>query len=309
MSRVRWTKHGHVFVPDGSRAWARHYAFPPTPVWRADGRLRLYVCFCDEHTVGRIGWVDVDPDDPARVLGVSEEPVLDIGRPGAFDENGVLPTCVLEVGDELWMYYVGYQLGHKLPYFQFEGLAVSRDGGASFERRQRVPVIDRSDAEMTNRTSAFVRQAAGGGFEMWYVGGTDWTEVDGKPLPVYNMRHLRSDDGVRWPDEGEVCLDFSTDDEHAFGRPWVSVRPDGTQWMFYSLRTRAKGYRIGYAESPDGLAWTRRDADVGIDVGPEPWESEEIAYAAVVDHGDTTYLFYNGNERGKTGFGYATLSS
>jgi hypothetical protein len=29
----------------------------------------------------------------------------------------------------------------------------------------------------------------------------------------------------------------------------------------------------------------------------------------VVDRGDTTYLFYNGNERGKTGFGYATLSS
>ena len=29
----------------------------------------------------------------------------------------------------------------------------------------------------------------------------------------------------------------------------------------------------------------------------------------MVDYDDTTYLFYNGNERGKTGFGYATLDS
>jgi predicted GH43/DUF377 family glycosyl hydrolase len=304
---MHWTKRGRIYVPDGTLAWARHYAFPPTPVWRPDGTLRLYVCFCDEHTVGRVGWVDVDPDDPGRVLGVSREPVLDIGRPGAFDENGLLPTCVVDVDGELWMYYVGYQLGDKLPYFQFEGLAISRDGGESFQRRQRVPVTDRSDTEMVNRTSAFVRRDAQGGFEMWYVGGSDWTEVDGKPLPVYNMRHMRSPDGVHWPDRGDVCLDFSSEDEHAFGRPWVSVRPDGTQWMFYSLRTRAKGYRLGLATSPDGLAWTRRDAEVGIDVGPEAWDSQEIAYASLVDHGDTTYLFYNGNERGKTGFGYATL--
>ena len=61
---------------------------------------------------------------------------------------------------------------------------MSRDEGATFQRKQRVPVTDRS-TELSNRTSAFVRREPAGGFEMWYVGGSDWTEVDCKPLPVY----------------------------------------------------------------------------------------------------------------------------
>jgi hypothetical protein len=304
---MRWRKYGRVYVPDGGQAWAQHHAFPPTPLARPDGSLRLYMAFCDERTVGRVGWVDVDPEQPSRILGVAAEPVLDIGHPGAFDENGVLPTSVIRVGDEIWMYYVGYQLGHQVTYFQFEGLAVSRDGGDRFERHQRVPVIDRSDAELVNRTSAFVRQTPVGDFEMWYVAGSDWTTVDGKPLPVYDMRYLRSADGVIWPPTGEICIELEGEDEHALGRPWVITRDDGSREMFYSVRTRSKDYRIGYATSDDGRNWTRRDADVGIDVSADGWDSESIAYASVVDLAGGRTMFYNGNERGRTGFGYAVL--
>lgn len=305
---MKWEKKAFIYAPDGSSPWARHYAFPPTPVWRDDGSLRFYVAFCDDNTVGRVGYVDVDPDKPSRVLRVSPEPVLDIGSPGAFDENGLLPTCVLPVGDELWMYYVGYQLGHKLRYFQFEGLAISRDGGESFTRWSRVPVIDRSDAELVNRTSAFVMHDDDR-FKMWYVGGSEWTRgKDGKHLPVYNMRYLESPDGKTWDSEGAVALDFADDDEHAFGKPWV-IRHDGLYKMWYSVRTRSLGYRLGYADSADGLAWTRRDDEVGIDVSEQGWDSEMIAYACVVEHKDRFYMFYNGNNCGQTGFGYAELSS
>jgi hypothetical protein len=79
--------------------------------------------------------------------------------------------------------------------------------------------------------------------------------------------------------------------------------------MFYSIRTRSKGYRLGYAESKDGVTWQRRDDDVGIDVSADGWDSEMIAYASVVAHGDKVYMFYNGNNCGATGFGYAILRS
>ena len=153
---MKWQKLGRIYVPDGTLAWAKKYACPPTPLLMPNGVLRLYTGFCDENTVGRAGYVEVDPADPTKVLNVTAEPVLDIGVPGAFDENGVLPTSVIRVGDEIFMYYVGYQLGYKVRYFQFEGLAISRDGGATFSRYSQVPVIDRSDDEMHNRTSAFV---------------------------------------------------------------------------------------------------------------------------------------------------------
>jgi predicted GH43/DUF377 family glycosyl hydrolase len=302
---MRWLKRGHIYVAAGETGWAQNYAFPPTPYRLSDDVLRLYVAFCDAQTVGRIGYVDVLADRPEEIVRVSPRPVLDIGSPGMFDENGVLPTCVVELDDRILMYYVGYQLGYQVSYFQFQGLAVSYDGGESFTRVRRVPVLDRSDAEPLNRTSAFVRRV-GERFQMWYVAGDEWTSVGAKPLPVYNLRYLDSPDGVTWGPQGSVCLDFANEDEHAFGRPWIWSHEDGLA-MLYSIRTRSKDYRLGFAWSSDGVSWERRDGEVGIDVSSTGWDSEMIAYGSVVTHGERVYLFYNGNARGRSGFGYAEL--
>ena len=127
---MKWLKKGLIYVPDGSLPWAKKYAYPPIPLLMNDNVLRIYLAFCDDNMVGRAGYVDVDADDPSRILRVSSEPVLDIGVPGAFDENGVVPTSVIRVGDQIFMYYVGYQLGYKVRYFQLQGLAISDDGGS-----------------------------------------------------------------------------------------------------------------------------------------------------------------------------------
>jgi len=42
-------------------------------------------------------------------------------------------------------------------------------------------------------------------------------------------------------------------------------------------------------------------------VSADGWDSEMIAYSAVVPYRDRVYLFYNGNNCGRTGFGYAVL--
>jgi sucrose-6-phosphate hydrolase SacC (GH32 family) len=302
---MQWLKRGLIYVPPGDAEWAQHYAFPPTPHRLSDDVLRLYVTFCDADTVGRVGYVDVRAEAPEEIVAVSPQPVLDIGEPGMFDENGVVPTSVLAVGERLFMYYVGYQLGAKVRYYQFQGLAISEDGGESFQRVQRVPVLERSNAEPLNRTSAFVRRQ-NGVFQMWYVGGGEWTTVGEKPLPVYNMRYIESSDGVAWGDEGRICLDFADPDEHAFGRPWIWEDEKGSV-MLFSVRTRSKDYRLGLARSSDGLTWERCDGEVGIDVSPSGWDSEMIAYGSVVHSGERTFLFYNGNGRGRSGFGYAEL--
>jgi predicted GH43/DUF377 family glycosyl hydrolase len=302
---MKWRKMGRIYAPDGRPPWGRKFAFPPVPYFLSDDVIRMYVAFCDEHMVGRIGYVDISADDPLKVLAVSGQPVLDIGTPGAFDENGILPTCMVEVDGKLYLYYVGYQLGMKVRYYQFEGLAISTDGGESFIRAQRVPVTDRTDQELLNRTSAFVRRRDGR-FQMWYVGGSEWTVIDGKPMPVYNIRYMESPDGITWPAEGRVCIDHTGEGEYAFGRPFV-IEENGKLLMFYSSRTKSKGYRIGYAESPDGQDWIRRDDKIGIDVSAEGWDSQMLAYASVVRHKEKVYMFYNGNNYGETGFGYAEL--
>jgi hypothetical protein len=77
--------------------------------------------------------------------------------------------------------------------------------------------------------------------------------------------------------------------------------------MWYCYAVGHGGYRIGYAESDDGINWQRKDDKVGIDVSDEGWDSEMVAYPYVFEHDGEKYMLYNGNGYGETGFGYAVL--
>jgi hypothetical protein len=168
-----------------------------------------------------------------------------------------------------------------------------------------VPVLDRADGELFFRTAATVLRDEGR-WKMWYIGGGEWIDVGGKEMPRYNLRYLESDRLDRWGAPGRVVMDVAGGDEFGFGRPYV-VKEGGTYRMWYSSRTVSKGYRIGYAESADGLAWTRRDDLAGIDVSASGWDSEMICYSCIQPTPFGTYMFYNGNNYGETGFGVAVL--
>ena len=280
----------------------------PTPVLRDDGSIRVYVTCCDEAMVGRPGYVDLSQEDPTRVLRVSREPLLDVGQPGAFDENGVAAVSVVRAGPAGWrMYFVGFELGTRIRYRLLAGLAES-DDGATFRRVMRTPVLERSDAELYFRCGNQV-VVEGNTHRMWYVAGSEWTEVNGKSMPVYAVKYLESGDGLHWANAGRPCLDISDADEHGFGRPWV-MRADSGYEMFLSVRRRSVGaYRLGYATAPDGLAWTRRDHELGLDVSQDGFDSQAIMYSAVIETPAGRFLFYNGNDFGRDGFAVAVLES
>ena len=132
--------------------------------------------------------------------------------------------------------------------------------------------------------------------------------INGKSMPVYVLKYAESRDGKTWPKNGQTILDLSGNDEHGFGRPWVSVLQNGCYQLFYSIRRRSLGqYRLGYAESRDGIHWTRLDDEMGLDVTSGAFDSDAIMYASsITAHGDT-YCFYNGNRFGKDGFAVAKL--
>jgi hypothetical protein len=141
---------------------------------------------------------------------------------------------------------------------------------------------------------------------MWYVSCTGWNIVDGQIRHHYHIKYAESSDGIHWQRDGRVCIDFKSDDEYAISRPCVVHDPDMYR-MWYSYR--GASYRIGYAESPDGLVWQRKDEEAGIDVSSEGWDSEMIAYPYVFDHKGRRYMLYNGNGYGKTGIGLAVIAN
>lgn len=304
---MRWRKLGLVYVPDGNEPWARTHAALPTPL-RLPGRdrVRIFVSCCDAGGVSRVGWVDVREDAPTVVVDRSHGPVLDIGVPGAFDENGAVCTSVVRVPDgRLFMYYVGFELGTQVRYRLLTGLAISDDDGLTFRRHSTTPILERSRGDLYFRCGTYVRLDPDGLFRMWYVGGNSWRDVGGKALPEYRVKYLESHDGIEWAPEGRTVIDMTDPDEHGFGRPWV-MPADGGEEMYYSVRrTSLAAYRLGYATSPDGLRWDRRDAELGLDVTPGGFDSEAIMYTAVMRIGGRTLCYYNGDGFGRTGFGAA----
>lgn len=287
--------------------WATSHAFVPTPHLLPNDVIRVYAAFLDPKMVGRIGYVDVDARNPLRTIHVSEKPVLDVGEKGTFDDNGVTPMCIVQRESELWMYYTGWQLGVNTRYYLFTGLAVSSDGGATFRRHSRAPILDRSDRELHVRTAMHVHEN-NGIWRAWYIAGDSWINSGEKQVPTYNMRHLTSSDGVHWPEVGEVCLNPEGIDEYGFGRPFIQTISN-EYGMFYSIRTHSSGYRLGFARSSDGLSWRRLDELIGIDVAEHGWDSQMICFSAIQETRFGTYMFYNGNNYGQTGFGAARLIS
>jgi hypothetical protein len=302
---MKWEKKGLIYGPDGSSGWARHSALQPTPLLRAaQGYIRVFVGMRDSEGVGRIGFVDVSAENPSKVLRVSNAPVLDIGGPGAFDDNGVIPSAIVERDGRLYLFYAGYQLVRKVKFLAFGGVAISYDDGETFTRYSRAPICDRTNDEVCFRV-IHTMMLDDGRWRAWYGGGDSFEVEHDKQYPRYNVRHAESPDGIHLSEDYQVCIDMS-DDEHRVGRPYV-IKDGSFYRMFYGAGTKENGYRLGYAESMDGVDWMRKDREIGIDISAAGWDSQMQAFPSVVRYDAQTFLFYNGNDYGREGFGYAVL--
>ena len=293
-----------IYKPNGSVWWAKTHGFLPTAEI-CNGSIRVYFAGRDDCRVGRIGYIDLDIDNPKRILYLSEKPILDIGEIGTFDDNGLTPSCVISVGEEKYLYYIGWQLGIRAPHSLFTGLAISRNGGKSYKKYSRIPILDRTNEEPFSRSAPFVMYEDEI-YKMWYWTNEGWEYEKG--CMHYNniIKYIESDDGINWPACGHTCI-VPTGEDYAVGRPWV-IKENGIYKMWYSTRSRSGvRYRIDYAESKDGLTWTIKNEKASISVSENGWDSEVICFASVICAKNKTYMFYNGNRHGIDGFGYAEL--
>lgn len=298
---IRWSKQGRIFEPAAQAAWIGTHAALPM-IQPLDGRDRLFFSSRDNRGRSRIGYVELSLDDPGRLLAVSAAPVLAPGALGAFDDAGVTSSCLVQAGDRLYCYYTGWSLGVSVPFYLAAGLAVSDDNGRSFTRVSPAPLLDRTAVDPYLTASPWVIVDRGV-WRMWYVSGSDWTATSNGAQHRYHIRYAESADGIVWQRDGRVCIDYASADEYAFGRPCV-VRDGDRYRMWYSVR--GARYRMGYAESVDGLSWTRLDATSVVDVSESGWDSDMVTYPLVVAHGGGWRLLYNGNDYGRSGIGFAT---
>lgn len=297
-----WRKEGLVFSPDADDWMETHAQLPVATQVDAD-RYRVYVAGRNSDNMSQVCYVEIDVTNPTERLEAAPDPVIELGALGTFDDSGVFPSSVVRADGETRLYYVGWMRGDRVPYYACVGLAISTDGGRTFEKHSRGPLLPRTDVDPYMTLSSCVRREDDR-WRMWYTSATGWEAREDGPRPNYHIRYAESDDGLDWHREGTVCIDYATDDEWAIAAPSVRRIGDGYA-MWYSYVRGHDGYRMGYATSTDGVAWTRHSDTVGLDVSSEGWDAEMTAYPDVFEHDGTWYMLYNGNDYGKEGFGLA----
>ena len=300
---MKWRKIGRIFVPDGSTWWMQTHAASPIPLSQGGKRVRILVSGRDGSSRARIGVIECSLRAPHNVI-VAPEPLCDLGEPGTFDENGMVGGCVAYNGTRTLIYYSGFQLGQTVPFWFFGGLLESEDGCRTAQRHSKAPVLDRTDVDPIIAGAPWVLREAEA-WRMWYTSGVRWTYENGTPRHYYHIKYAESDDGVHWRRDGRIAINFRNG-EYAIGRPCV-LRDGDRYRMWYSYRGAA--YRIGYAESADGLVWQRRDDEAGIAVSQSGWDASMVEYAAVFDHAGARWMLYNGDGYGRSGLGLAVLAS
>ena len=90
------------------------------------------------------------------IVSYSKNPVLTPGSLGCFDDNGVTPSCVLPLDENLLaLYYIGWNPGSTVRDL-YGGLALSKDNGLSFERYSKAPLLERSITDPYLNTAPWV---------------------------------------------------------------------------------------------------------------------------------------------------------
>jgi hypothetical protein len=300
---MTWRKLGRVYQPDGRKPWMRTHAANPTPEHLDGDRFRIYFSSRADDNRSSIGFVEIDLADPFTILRESEEPVLGPGALAMFDDSGASIGCIVAVGTQRYLYYMGWHLTVRVPWQNALGLAISDGPDQPFRRVSRFPIVPLDETDPYTISYPWVAHEDGR-FRMWYGSNVQWG------ARKEDMRHLikyaESADGIHWDRRDVVAIDFEGPEEYAICRPCVVADRDRLRMWFCS---RGTAYRIRYAESADGVAWRRMADPAAIDVSAGGWDSEMIEYPCVFDHKRSRYMLYAGNGFGRTGFGLAVLDS
>jgi hypothetical protein len=306
---MKWKKIKHLFAPNNEYPWMHSHAANPFVEILPNDKWLIYFTSRNKENQSHISALIISPKDDFKVETICPRPLVSPGELGLFDDSGTSMGFLLEIQNQKYLYYLGWNLKVTVPWLNTIGLAIStsisNDGFPIFQKYSLAPLLDRSNEDPFSISYPSILYE-NGIYKMWYGSNLSWGKSEKDMKHVF--KYAESLDGLRWKRTNQIVLNHIYENEYALSKPYV-LKDKNIYRMWYSYRGRnnIKTYRIGYAESFDGFQWIRKDDDVGIDVSKTGWDSEMICYPFVFDYKGNRYMLYNGNAYGLTGFGLAIL--
>jgi hypothetical protein len=309
----RWRRQGPLVSVKAGHPWWSSHAQLPTVLALSDRLWRVYFAARNGESRGRILAVDVDPTDDMRIVAEHFDPLLDRGPLGAFDHEGVCPSAVIVVDGQVRLYYIGIAVRRDVRMQPTIGLAVS-DDGLNFQRAFAGPVLGTGSFDPYFTSAPTVLRGVEG-YYMWYVGGTEWRDINGEADAFYDLRVARSTDGLSWDPRTQTALRADVMGAAGIGRPWATEIGAGRRLWFCRRGADYRGpgegaYRLYSMPIDEGGSLCQPIEPVVFEnpPGPEDFDSWMQAYACILPCGRDLVMLYNGNDFGRDGFGWARLS-
>lgn len=302
---MRWKKIGCVYGVEDTTKYG--YAMFPKPMILDEnqGKIRIYYTHRNNENYGFPTYMDAILDEETfKILYNHNEPIMEHSELGCFDETGVNVTSIIQTDKGNLFYYLGWSAAVLVPFRNAIGVAIESENSETpwLDRIFKGPVMDRTKEQPYFCATPCVI-FDDNKYKLYYTVAEPWIIKDGKPSVACYLSYAESDNGYDWVPKNVVSVQHKSTD-HVLTTPFV-LKENGIYKMWYSYR--GEKYRIGYAESVNGIDFDRKDEEVGITVSSSGWDSEMVCYPHVIDLKGKRYMFYCGNDYGKTGFGIAVL--
>ena len=191
---MQWRKQGLLYRPQANAWMVSHASLPFAEPLRGN-HIKVYFSGRDKQNKSQAGSFEVDITRPGKIHNFSSKPILSYGEPGTFDDAGSMASWVVNCRDKKYLYYIGWNLGVSVPFRNAIGLAVSEDGGKSFKKISRGPVLDRDlvDPGFVASPCVLIESNI---WRMWYLGCTGWEIYQGELRHRYRICYAESEDEI-----------------------------------------------------------------------------------------------------------------
>lgn len=293
---MTFKKIGRIFKANKQYNWMYSHTAMPIPLKLSKHKYRIFFGTRDKYGSPSIGYIDINMKNPLKILNISKEPVLKKGSKGYFDDNGVYPGSIIKMGNELWMYYSGRSNGEAPLYYMSIGLAISKDGGHTWKKKFKAPVLGRSENNpwMVSTPHVIYNKNT---LIMYYLSGIEW---DSKDLnkSYYNIKEAYSKDGINWKESSHFCFPFIKK-ENAISSPTIYK-----DVMVFSALVE-KEYKLSFSKRKNNT-WRRKKYIQILSKSKDlSWDNISKSYPHIFEYNNNLYLLYSGNNLGKEGIGIA----
>jgi len=254
-----------------------------------------------------------------------ENPVLDRGANGTWDERRVYYPEVIKDGETYKMWYAG---NYKGDWRDRIGYATSNDGLNWSKYAVNCPNYPGDGCVFSVEVPGtwddkYVYHPAvikDGTYKMWYSG------FDGDHDRI---GYATSNDGITWfryndnlctgnmEEDGVGCI-FNLgeknewDDYYVFGASIIYDEEEKIYKMWYAGCDSSISFcflKIGYAISTDGIHWMRHKTPVLFPGAPGSWDVYDVYEPAVIKSGGVYEMWYSGFDGYYNRIGYATSTN